>query len=190
MNPEPWVAALDRVGFETARLLLSVLWQSSILLAAAGLIASALRRRRASVRHALWTAAVLAAPLLPLLGYVASNLDTPRAELRVIPAYLGPVTAPATAAPALPPDPASPAPPAGPPAPSLLACPWALALLTYATGAVAMLALVAVGRFRLLVWVRRGRVVTDRRVLDAFRIARTRQGVKRNLTIADSGRAA
>ena len=62
MNAVTFWEALDRLGFETLRVLLSVLWQSSILLAAVMLIAFALRRRRASARHALWVAALLVAP--------------------------------------------------------------------------------------------------------------------------------
>ncbi len=47
---------LDIVGFETVKILLSLLWQSSILLAAVGLLTYGLRHRRASLRHQLWVA--------------------------------------------------------------------------------------------------------------------------------------
>ena len=38
-----WWAWLDGVGFEAVRLLLSLLWQSSIVLGAAGLLAGTVR---------------------------------------------------------------------------------------------------------------------------------------------------
>ena len=49
---------LDIVGFETVKILLSLLWQSSVLLGAVGLLTYALRHRRASIRHQLWVAAL------------------------------------------------------------------------------------------------------------------------------------
>ena len=189
MIPEPWFASLDRAGFLAARVLLSVLWQSSILLVAAALIACALRRRRASARHVLWISAVLAAPVLPLLGWAASSLDTPRAQLPVMPVYSAPAGVEVSAA-APGPIRTDAAPPSPPAPPSLLAYPWAVTLLVYATGAAVMLALVAVGRFRLFMWVRRGRVVTDRRVLNTFRTARARLGIVRDAAIVESSRAA
>jgi hypothetical protein len=68
-----WMA-LDRAGFETMRALFSVLWQSTILLAAAGLLALALRRRSPSVRQTIWAAAVVLAPVLPILAYLATTV--------------------------------------------------------------------------------------------------------------------
>ena len=53
MNGASLWSVLDGVGFEVIRTLLSVLWQSSILLVAVGILAYALRRRRAAVRQVL-----------------------------------------------------------------------------------------------------------------------------------------
>ena len=78
---------LDGTGFHAVRILLSVLWQSSILLVSVGLIAWVLRRRRASVRRALWVAAVLVAPALPLLGWAASSIGAPQAAIPLVPSY-------------------------------------------------------------------------------------------------------
>ncbi|HET6426829.1 MAG TPA: hypothetical protein VFJ30_00355, partial [Phycisphaerae bacterium] len=91
MNGAQWWLTLDRVGFQAAWILLSALWQSSILLAAAGVLAWLLRRRRASVRQAVLAAAVLASPLIPLLGWGAWRSGTPRAPIPVVPAYSAPV---------------------------------------------------------------------------------------------------
>jgi len=210
---ECWLT-LDKAGFRAVWLLLSVLWQSSILLAAAGLLAYVLRRRRASVRHAVLAAAILAAPLVPLLGWAASRSAAPRVPIPVMPTYSAPVltaeTAEAAPPVALPPEAVTPAPvlteaPAAPqidqapvaqadraqpqerPLP-LLNCPWALVLLAYATGAAGLLCLVAIGRYRIGMWARRGRVVTDPRVLGIFRLARARLGLDRDFTVVESRR--
>jgi beta-lactamase regulating signal transducer with metallopeptidase domain len=205
MDLMSWWPALDRVGYEAVWVLVTVLWQSSILLAAAGLIAWALRRRRPSVRHVLWAAALLAAPLLPLLGWIATNVDAPQAEIPVMPDYPAhrppaesaePVVAPSER-PALPMTPALPIAPAPEaatePAPpraegpfSILAYPWALALLAYAAGAGALLALVLAGRLRIAAWVRGGRVVTDREALAVFRSAKRRLGLAGDVLLVES----
>ena len=209
MNGAEWWLALDRVGFRAAWVLLSALWQSSILLAAAGLLAYALRRRRATVRHAILAAAILASPLIPVLGWAASRSGTPQAPIPVMPAYSAPVlpAEPAELAPfdvVSPPEPlagelgvseAAPVPEAQPVAPqppekpfSLLDYPWALALLAYAVGAVCFLSLVTIGKHRIGLWVRRGRVMTDTRVLGIFRAARERLGLDRDVIVMESRR--
>lgn len=188
MSLDAWLSGCDRAGFEAARLGISVLWQSSILLAAVAAIAYAIRRRRAAVRHALWASALLMAPLLPLLGWVASSARAPRATLRVIPAYVRP-TIPGQATPTL--SPAAPAavapsaPPVGRRSPAL-AYPWALVLAAYAAGAAGFLALVAVGQVRLWRWARRGRPLTDARVAAIFRATRARLRLVRDAAIVES----
>ena len=190
MNAVTFWEALDRLGFETLRVLLSVLWQSSILLAAVMLIAFALRRRRASARHALWVAALLVAPALPLLGWAASRAGTPQAQIPVMPAYSAPEvefspTPPVSSAPA-------PVPPVEPsiaqeqPQRSLLDYPWGLAFLAYVFGAGAFLSLVMLGRARLRGWVRRGREVEDARVAAAFQFAREHLGLARTSRLMES----
>jgi beta-lactamase regulating signal transducer with metallopeptidase domain/HEAT repeat protein len=210
MNGAEWLM-LDRVGFQTAWVLLSALWQSSILLAAAGLLAYALRARRSSVRHAILAAAILASPLIPLLGWAVSRSGTPQAPIPVMPTYSA-AARPAQAAPpvALTPE-AVTAPPVlaqAPAAPeidqapaaqpekaqprekpfSLLDYPWALALLTYAGGAMSLLCLVAVGKYRIARWARRGRAVTDPRVLGIFRAAGGRLPLNRDVALVESRR--
>ncbi len=195
--PDGW-AALDRLGFQAVTVLLSVLWQSSILLAAAGALALLLRRRRASVRHAVWVAALLMIPALPVLGWLASSASAPQAPIPVMPAYPSPrlpAEAPVRdeAEGGAPPAPvAAPFPAAGPPAPpeprsfGLLAYPWALALAGYAAGALFFLSLVLIGRLRIGRWARRGRVITSPRVLGIFRAARHEVGAAGGLTVVES----
>ncbi|GAG18839.1 unnamed protein product, partial [marine sediment metagenome] len=67
MTLHDWWTSFDQFGFAAVRYLLSVLWQSSLLLAATYCISWLLRRRRAAVRHALWAFVLLFAPFLPLL---------------------------------------------------------------------------------------------------------------------------
>lgn len=218
MSGAQWWLMLDKAGFQMAWLLLSALWQSSILLLAAGVLAYALRRRRASVRHAVLAGAILCSPLIPLLGLAASRSGTPQAPIPVMPAYSTPVVDayPAPVAPtcSVPAPPALPARPAGPvltEAPAgaeidrapalpavtgqpqeaplaLLDCPWALALLAYAAGAGGLLCLVAVGKYRIGRWAHRGRVVTDPRVLEIFQDARRRLGLARDFTVVENER--
>jgi beta-lactamase regulating signal transducer with metallopeptidase domain len=71
---------------------------------------------------------------------------------------------------------------------SLLDFPWALALLAYAAGATGLLCLVAAGSYRIGRWARRGRAVTDARVLGIFRAARQRLGLGRDVTVVESRR--
>ncbi|MCK4284320.1 MAG: hypothetical protein KAX44_08395, partial [Candidatus Brocadiae bacterium] len=74
MNALQLWARLDAVGYGTMRLLLGALWQSSILLLAIAALTWLLRGRRAAVRHALWVAGLVAAPLLPVFAWAASSL--------------------------------------------------------------------------------------------------------------------
>lgn len=78
---------LDALGFEAIRIMLSILWQSSILLGAAGLLVYALRRRSAAIRHRVWTAALLLTPLIPALTWLASQTGSPQLHIPIIPAY-------------------------------------------------------------------------------------------------------
>jgi len=87
MNTAGWWPALDAAGYQVARGLLSLMWQSSILIAAAALLAWALRRRRTSVRHAVWVAALLVVPALPVLTWIASSTGVPPAGIPVMPDY-------------------------------------------------------------------------------------------------------
>ena len=69
-----FLSSLDAAGFTIMCLLLTVLWQSTILLAACGGLAFLLRRRKESVRHALWMSALIMLPLLPVLSWTVSEI--------------------------------------------------------------------------------------------------------------------
>ncbi len=87
-NAVEWWGALDQFGFTVMRALLCVLWQSSIVFAAMAVLVWVLRKRRATVRHALWVAALLVAPVLPLLTSLAARTGAPQAPVPVLPAYV------------------------------------------------------------------------------------------------------
>ncbi len=78
---------LDALGFEAIRVVLSILWQSSVLLGAAGLLVFALRRRSGAIRHRVWTAALLLTPLIPVLTWLASQTGSPQLRIPIIPAF-------------------------------------------------------------------------------------------------------
>jgi Zn-dependent protease with chaperone function len=179
MNVAHWFAMLDRVGFEVARVLLSLLWQSSILLVAAGLLALALRGRRASARHAVWAVAVLTVPLLPLLGWALGGAGSPRVEIPVMPAYSVPAMPEPVPLPvpqgdvSLPPR-ATPsftrAVPVAPLSPGDY--PWAFVLLAYAVGAGGFMSLVALGWLRIQRWGTQGAALTAGACHEVFESAR------------------
>jgi beta-lactamase regulating signal transducer with metallopeptidase domain/thiol-disulfide isomerase/thioredoxin len=185
MTTASFWGALDSAGFQAVRVLVSLLWQSSIFLLAAGGLTWLLRRRRASVRHLIWVMALVAVPLLPLLAWLGASVGAPQAKLSVMPAYaMEPVVMPIA------PLPTAPMPavdllalPAPPPLPqprfTFTDYPWALGLLAYATGALLFLFLVLLGRYRISRWMAGGSVVADERVLGAFGEAGRQLGLNR-----------
>jgi beta-lactamase regulating signal transducer with metallopeptidase domain len=186
-----WVA-LDGIGFHVVRGLLSLLWQSSILLLAVGMVAFALRRRKASARYRLWVIALLLSPLLPALALMASRAGTPQAELPVMPVYAPPAVIVAA--------PAEPAPESSADRPytsyrsytpaagfSLADYPWALALAGYAAGLLFFAGAVLLGVRRIRRWIGDGRVVTEEDVLERFHNAARLIGYQKDFTVLESG---
>jgi Leucine-rich repeat (LRR) protein/beta-lactamase regulating signal transducer with metallopeptidase domain/tetratricopeptide (TPR) repeat protein len=86
MSADLW-AWLDVRGYEIARFLLSLLWQSSILLLGMAAVGYLLRRQPARVRHVLWLVGLLCMPLLPLMSWAGSRAGTPQRQVAVIPQY-------------------------------------------------------------------------------------------------------
>jgi len=197
MNASHFWIALDHWGFSAARVLLTVLWQSSILFLATMVLGRLLRRRRATLRHALWVAALLAAPLLPVLTLAGSHLGAPRAPVSVLPTYGEPVELPELPMAPLPPAPSGEAPaptvaapePA-PPAPplSLWDYPWALLLVGYASGVACFLALTVLGRVRLRQWVLGAAPILEERTQLAFAGAGKRLGLRQEVRLLESAR--
>ena len=63
---------LDSMGFNTMRLLMSILWQSSIFLITAGVLLFLLRRKNIPYGFKLLVAAILIIPFIPLLTFFAA----------------------------------------------------------------------------------------------------------------------
>ncbi len=192
-----FLSQLDRIGFETLRLLVGVLWQSSILFAAVAVLARVLRRRKAGFRHALWAGAILAAPLFPLLTWGLASSGAPQAEVAVLPHYEAWEISPSAfdmgrppgddaieglASSALPPSPEATA-----PLGSVLDYPWALLLSLYTVGVAAFLLWVAAGWVQILLWKRRATAIGAGRVLAAFQCAADSLGVRRKFRVIESG---
>lgn len=76
-------AKLNPFGLAWAHYLLTLLWQSSLLLVGVGILTWCLRRRSASLRHTLWVGAILLIPVLPLLTSTATRFGSPQLPVRV-----------------------------------------------------------------------------------------------------------
>ena len=193
-----WWATLEAVSYRGVGLLLTVLWQSSILFAGVGVLSLVLRRSRAAARHALWTIAVFLAPLLPGLTSLVSSVGAPSARIEVLPRpparqieASSSRTSPAT------PTPAASTPlrgeaGSGTHSTSLMCpvgLPWSFAFAGYLVGAALLLSLVELGRLRLAIWVRQAEGTADPRVLNAFRSAQSAVRLRRAIRVAESLRA-
>jgi beta-lactamase regulating signal transducer with metallopeptidase domain len=205
-----WVR-LDPAGFASAKLLLAMLWQSSILLAAIAGMAWLLRNRHATVRRGLWMAGLLASPLLPFVAAAVLNAGAPQAPVRVLPAYVRSTALRTTAGkPADVPrggtavsvgsvgsdrsdgltTTATPVTQANTPAKpfSALDYPWSLALAGYAAGLAGFLGWIGLGRARIRRWIRSSSPVTDERALGIFKSAKRAVGLSRSYLLLSSRR--
>ena len=149
MNMTALTLWLDAVGYQLFHYLAAVLWQGTIVIAAGAMLVWLLRRRSASVRHAILAGAVLVLPLIPLLGTLLVVLDAPRAPVPVIPTYTVLIQNEPFIA-------ESPALPTSLPANELIPSPhvperrpfrpWAVLFVAYTAGALAFLGIVVTGR--------------------------------------------
>ena len=94
MNVTNVLETLDSGGFQVFSVMLSILWQSSIVFGAVFGSTFALRRNRAAVRHAIWVTALLAVPVIPALSLMLTSVGTPQVPLTVIPQYTIPENTP------------------------------------------------------------------------------------------------
>ena len=163
MDPSSW-AQLDewgKVGFDGV---LSLIWQSTLLFAAVGVVSWSLRRRHAIGRCRLWMAALLVTPLLPWLTELVTRAGVPQAELAILPATVqGQVGPPPTALPegtgALPftatgeiATAGSAETSAASPPGSLLDHPWAVGVVAYGGGGAILLLFLVLGHARVARW--------------------------------------
>lgn len=211
MNVQTLLSSLNESGYTIACIHLSLLWQSSFLIGAFGLIACLLRRRSAALPHRIVAAAVFMTPLIPLLSWIIATTDAPRTEFRVLPSIEVveravkspiqnevPVPTAHTESQVTIPDKQH---EMNPPVPdlsyqaplqtfSLLDYPWAWVLLLYALLALFMLFLVISGRMRVYNWIHTGTPVIDDRTITACEILRRKIGIGRYISIVESPHAA
>ena len=191
-------SSLDQIGFTTMRVLLAALWQSSILLAAIGILTWLLRKRRPSVRHALWVGGLLLGPMLPLFAAIVLRTGAPQAPVRILPTYTEPASLsvqpmePIVSVPPLEPAVPMAEPSEGAPEAqtrvSVLAYPWALLVIAYAGGFAAFLIWIALGRIRIRRWIRSAAPLVDERVLSIFRAAKRKIGFRRDFLVMEGDR--
>lgn len=173
---------LDGIGFKVMTALLSVLWQSTILLVTAGALTFFLRKRSAAVRHAIWTVAALAIPFLPLLSINTADRGPLSTEIAILPLYEKPFSIAFENMPSVS-DVASHSVVSSPF--SLWDYPWALGLAGYLAVVFCALTWIIAGRLRLRRWLVNGGAVQDGRVLDTFHQAEKRLGITRHVPILE-----
>ncbi|MFC1490501.1 M56 family metallopeptidase [Candidatus Latescibacterota bacterium] len=87
-----WLSSLDSIGFQVFCFLISVLWQSLILLSAIGLLAYFFKFKKETTGYFLWVAAIVIIPSIPFLTHLISIAGTPNTEISIIPSYSDPHT--------------------------------------------------------------------------------------------------
>jgi beta-lactamase regulating signal transducer with metallopeptidase domain len=92
MNTIDWLSSLDSFGFQVFRTLISVLWQSTILLGGIGLSTYFFKVKRDTSGYFLWAAAIIIIPAIPLLTQGLSLFGSPSAVISIMPAYSDPHT--------------------------------------------------------------------------------------------------
>lgn len=191
---------LDQAGYLAARLLLSHLWQTTVLFAAVGLLSYFLRSQSASVRRGLWLTALLVAPTLPFLSPLITQFGAPHVRVLVLPSYSRPPASQlpdyvkATAwnwhepAPDLEETLLHPA-TVQPDRSSKNASqefPWAMLAVLYVSGVCAFLISTCLGRWRIRQWRRTSRPLSDPRILRAYKQARKLLDLRRGVSVRES----
>ncbi|MFC1606487.1 M56 family metallopeptidase [Candidatus Latescibacterota bacterium] len=180
------LAALDPIGYSAVGLLISLIVQSTLLIAVGFIAAHLLRRSTASVRHMVWVVTLCTLLIVPLISMISVEIDTMSPNMGVLPVYTPPspktenfmkqtlsenkVTMHQTAVSVASPTDFK----------------WALMLLVYCAGVVFFLSTVVVSRFRLRRWGTRGFPVADGDVKRIFSRARDHLGIWRNVDVIES----
>ncbi len=187
---------LDETGYRILPLLLSMLWQSSLLLLPLAVFPRVFRVRSAPFWKYCWLAAIIAIPLIPLANMAAARLGVPRAQVEVIPQYAphdtgetasGTVRSTSGGTPAASAATATaPKTQRGLRAYPIVRFPWVAAFLVYLLGAGYFSARYIVGRIQIRRWLISGRIVTDRVILRAFRDAQEKLRCNRRYIVIET----
>ncbi|MBN1294320.1 MAG: hypothetical protein JXB48_20965, partial [Candidatus Latescibacteria bacterium] len=191
------LSGFNRIAYEVMHYLLSVLWQSTILISAVGLLSFLLCRKNVKIRHGLLVGVMLIIPVLPLLSSLAGQSGVHRKEIAVLPAYsISPrqIIPPTT-------EPLRDKPqaqelllsntiiPAKAPAHehiSILDYPWLCVLLAYLVVAVYFLLKILSARVRIRHWIASGNAVIDEHTIDLFSGLKSQFRIMREVYIVES----
>jgi beta-lactamase regulating signal transducer with metallopeptidase domain/protocatechuate 3,4-dioxygenase beta subunit len=203
---------LDSAGFNVMRFFLSILWQSSIIIAVTLILSWILRKERSSLRHAILISVIIVVPLIPLLTVIVSSMGTPQTPIPVMPKYdhdahdtllntddqndrneLNISNNQEYSQPPLnfregdgPPqlftipqqEPNEIRKPI-----NIFDYPWVLALVLYTAGAIFFMMMLLLGRMKIKHWLMESTVITDSTILDVFRMAAEKLGLKRDFVV-------
>ena len=197
MTAANWLSALDSFGFAVIRMLVSLLWQSSILISVSGILVFLLRRKKESVRHSLLVAVILIVPVLPFVSRVLTAVETglPHKEIPVLPGYSAPqsyrfftgnktfpvVSENSEVSPEITTNTKEQASPV-----TLTDYPWFLALTVYSVGLMYFLMRILSARVRIKQWITNGEAVIDERVIKIFGSVRKMLGLQREILVVGS----
>ena len=190
MNDFSWLTALDSLGYDGARMLISLLWQSTIVFVVCGGLGFLLRKRNASTRHTLWTAALMSLPFLTIVALFPRNAPLPVSPIPVFPNYAtvsprfiierqGFPEAVGTSSQNLSEKKAS----------APFRYPWLSAAVLYVAGVTILLVPIFMGRLRVRRWIDDGAPVLDERVIDICYELSTRSGIHRPIMAVESKNA-
>ena len=172
MNIHNVLTALDTIGFQIIRMLISLLWQSSLLIGMVVLVVFALRNRSTKIRHIIWVFLLCLLPVIPFLGWGVSVIGTPQVEIPVIPEYSSPMSVITNNQQQIQiPDNYE---LSDNQSVSVTIYPWAMAFLAYTIVVLFFLLLFVGANIRIQRWIRYGSVITDKRIIEPFRAARER----------------
>ncbi|MBT3233209.1 MAG: M56 family metallopeptidase [Calditrichaeota bacterium] len=189
MNTIYFLSLADNAGYTLIRFLLSLFWQSSIVLLGALGLMYVLRHYRTSIRHAVLTTIFLSIPLIPILSGFAGYLGIPQASFFVPPeigyfvfdtnpvkplnaeviqtVYNSNITQTQ-------------------PIPSIFTFPYAILLLIMISGFLSMFFIVATGRRRIGLLLKGSNVVSNVNVVSTFDDAAARLGLRRGYSLVES----
>jgi beta-lactamase regulating signal transducer with metallopeptidase domain len=200
MNLSEWLITLNNAGPSFLRQMVSLLWQSTLLLSTAWILTIILRRRSATVRHMVWTIVLFCVPLIPLLNWTVTEMNVPKAPLQIL-SVVESSSPPEIERPSgkeniygLSQNSLSPQ-----QAPSPISetsknirppvrhfYPWAFLLILYFTVVTFFLGVILDGRRRIRRWLRKGSVVTDPVILETFSAAMSKLSFRKYVKLIES----
>ena len=201
MNLLDIISMLDTAGFEFFTGILTVLWQSTAILAICLGTVHLLRRYGAGLRFTILAGSLIVLPLLPVANVIITVLDAPTMQVAIIPYFTSPdqpTPVPHNPSPLTPPrlgtqqEPFQPQAISTPSEPSFLEMlspvriPWAYGLILYMSAVLYLLCSIVIGTVRIRRWIRAGEPVTDARSLALIGEISTHFAIGRTIAAVES----